>query len=76
MKTKIGARKKIDSKYVIPLTEHEAFQKETMFDQTNLDYCFFRRPTFDLKLVMEVKKERSTGLTTLELETLLRHQVG
>ena len=58
------------------MVEHEAFQKESLFKETNLDYCFYKRPTFDLNMVMQVKKERQIGLTTMELEKLLKHQVN
>jgi hypothetical protein len=68
-------RKLIKSPYVISLIEHEAFQKETFFKETTFDFCFYRRPAFDLNMVMQIKKERNTGLTLNELETLLKHQV-
>jgi hypothetical protein len=75
VKEKIQKRKRIKSKYITPLIEHETLQKETLFKKTTIDFCFYKRPTFDLKMVMEVKKETKTGLTTYELEVLLKHQV-
>ena len=76
VKDKIKRRKVIKSPFIIPMVEHEAFQKESLFKETNLDYCFYKRPTFDLNMVMQVKKEREIGLTTMELEKLLKHQVN
>ena len=75
MKNKIKLRKLIKSPYVISLIEHETFQKETLFKETTYDFCFYKRPTFDLNMVLQVKKEKNIGLTPNELEVLLKHQV-
>ena len=75
VKNKIQKRKRIKSQYITPLIEHETLQKATLFKKTIFDFCFFKRSTFDLKMVMEVKKETKIGLTTYELENLLKHQV-
>jgi hypothetical protein len=72
---KINKRKQIKSKYIISLIEHETLQKEKLFKKSKFDFCFFKKPTFDLKMVIDIKKETKIGLTTYELETLLRDQV-
>jgi hypothetical protein len=76
VKDKIRRRKLIKSPYIVPLVEHEAFQKDSLFKESNFDFCFFKRPTFNLNMVLQVKKERNSRFSNPELEKLMKHQVG
>ena len=76
VKNKIKKRKMIKSAHITPLIEHESYQKETFFKENTFDFCFYKRPTFTLNMVKEIKRERQTGFSPLELEMILKHQVA
>ena len=72
---KIQLRKSLKNDYIIPLYEHESYTKESLFKNKKMDFCFFKKPDFDLKMVLQVRKDKQFKITLTELETLLKNQV-
>lgn len=72
---KIMERKTIKSQYIIEFTEHESFVKDSLFSSIKYDYCLFKKPDLNLKMLIWQKKEKRINFTIQELFNLLHNQV-
>lgn len=72
---KIMQRKTIKSPYIVEFAEHESFVKDSLFSTTKFDFCLFKRPDFDLKMVLQIRREKKVDFTIQELFNLFKNQV-